>query len=66
MGEAPELGSVAKVRITIQDEQQQWLQQGEAAQVNDAWWEFEASAPTEAKVIAEASDLAGNCTRYEA
>ena len=42
------------------------LQQGEAEQVNDAWWEFETSAPIETKVIVEAFDLAGNCTRHEA
>ena len=57
---------VAKVRITILDEQGQTLQQGEAAQVKHAWWEFETAAPTETKVIVEVFDLAGNCTRHEA
>jgi hypothetical protein len=57
---------VAKVRITILDEQGQRLEQGEAVQVNDAWWELETAAPTEGKVTVEAFDLAGNCTKHEA
>jgi hypothetical protein len=59
---------VAKVLITILDEQGQTLEQGEAASVtNDSWWEFEtASATNEGKVIVEAFDLAGNCTKHEA
>jgi hypothetical protein len=57
---------VANVRVTILDKQGQELEQGEAAQVNHAWWEFETSAPIETKVIVEAFDLAGNCTRHEA
>jgi len=57
---------VAKVHITILDKHGQTLQQGEAAQVNHAWWEFETSAPIETKVIVEGFDLAGNCTRHEA
>jgi hypothetical protein len=42
------------------------LHQDKAAQLNDTWWEFETSAPIETKVIVEAFDLAGNCTRHEA
>jgi hypothetical protein len=57
---------VAKVRITILDEQGQRLEQGEAVQVNDAWWELETAAPTEGKVTVEAFDLAGNSTKHEA
>jgi hypothetical protein len=55
---------VAKVLITILNEQGQALEYGEAAQVNNASWEFEHS--TEGKVIVEAFDLAGNCTKHEA
>jgi hypothetical protein len=54
---------VVKVRITIVNEEGQTLEQGEAAAVNNSWWEFETS--TEAKVIVEAFDLAGNCTKHE-
>ena len=55
---------VAKVRITILNEQMEIAEQGEAAQTNDKWWEYETS--TEGKVIVEAFDLAGNCTKHEA
>jgi hypothetical protein len=57
---------VANVRITILDDKRsegQTLEQGEAAQVNDAWWEYETSA--EGKVIVEAFNPAGNGTRGE-
>jgi hypothetical protein len=54
---------VAKVLITILNEQGQTLEQGEAAQVNNAWWEFETS--TEGKIIVETFDLAGNRTKHE-
>ena len=57
---------VANVRITVLDGQGQTLQQGEAAQVNDAWWEFETTTSPEGKIIVEAFDLAGNCTKHEA
>jgi hypothetical protein len=56
----------AKVRITIFNEQGQTLEQDEAAQVNESWWELETSTSTEGKVIVEAFDLAGNCTKHEA
>ena len=55
---------VAKVRITIVNNLGQTLEQGEAASsINDTWWEFETS--TEGKLIVEAFDLAGNCTKHE-
>jgi hypothetical protein len=56
----------AKVRITIFNEQGQTLEQDEAAQVNESWWELETSTSTEGKDIVEAFDLAGNCTKHEA
>ena len=55
---------VANVRITIVDGQGQTLEQGEAACASDGWWEFE-TATHEGKVIVEAFDLAGNCTKHE-
>jgi hypothetical protein len=58
---------VAKVRITILNEKGETLEQGEAASaIDDAWWEFETGASTEGKVMIEAFDLAGNCTKHEA
>ena len=57
---------VVRVRITILNAQGDTLEQGEAAQVNEAWWEFATTTPTEAKLIVEAFDLAGNCTKHEA
>jgi len=56
---------VARVLITILDEQGQALEQGEATCVHDHWWEFETTAPNEGKVAVEAFDLAGNCTKHE-
>src|SRR5215211_9547271 len=41
---------ITKVVVTIFDKQGQILEQGEAALINDAWWEYAASAPTEAKI----------------
>jgi hypothetical protein len=42
------------------------LEQYETAQINDAWWELETTVSTAGKVIVEAFDLAGNCTKHEA
>jgi hypothetical protein len=57
---------VARVLITILDGHGQSLEQGQAARINDSWWEFETAIPAEGKVSVEAFDLAGNCTRHEA
>ncbi len=56
---------VAKVRVTISDEEGNTLEQGEAARVfGNAWWEFETK--TKGNVLVEAWDLAGNVARQEA
>ena len=54
---------VTNVVITISDEQGQTLEQGEAALVDDAWWEY----PTDidGTILIEVFDLAGNCTRHQ-
>ena len=57
---------VTKVHITILDAQGQTLEQGESAQINESWWEFEITTSTAGTVIVEAFDLAGNCTKHEA
>jgi len=58
---------VAKVLVTILNEQGETLAQGEAVSaMNDAWWEYEITVQTAGKVIVEAFDLAGNCTKHEA
>ena len=56
---------VTRVVITISNEEGQILAQGEADLVDDAWWEYEISAPAGAGIIVEAFDLAGNVTRHE-
>lgn len=58
---------VAKVLVTILNERGETLEQGEAASaINDPWWEFETAVPTDGKIIVEAFDLAGNCTKHKA
>lgn len=57
---------VAKVLITILDEQGGILEQGEAALLYDPWWKFETAAPLEGIIVVEVFDLAGNCTKHEA
>jgi hypothetical protein len=56
---------VATVRITLLDRHGQTLERGEAVYVSDSLWELELVAPNEAKVLVEAFDLAGNCTKHE-
>ena len=55
---------VAKVRVTIFDEEGNTLEQGDAARVYDAWWEFKTR--TKGNILVEAWDLAGNVTKQEA
>lgn len=55
---------VAKVIVTILDEQGQTREQGQALQVEDARWEYEPAA--EGRLVVEAADLAGNTSRHEA
>ena len=54
---------VARVQVTISDEQGNVLEQGEAGQVY-GWWEFETR--TAGTVLVEVWDLAGNLARQEA
>ena len=54
---------VARVRVTIGDEEGMALEQGEAKQVYGAWWEFETM--TAGKILIEVWDLAGNAARGE-
>ena len=56
---------VARVLITILDGQGKTLEQGQAARINAPWWEFETATSMEGKVVVEAFDLAGNCTKRE-
>jgi len=56
---------VAKVRVTITDEEGKALEQGEARRTfGDAWWEFKTR--TKGNIRVEVWDLAGNVTRQEA
>ena len=56
---------VARVRMTISDEEGNTLEQGEAARTfGDAWWKFETR--TEGNILVEVWDLAGNAARQEA
>jgi uncharacterized radical SAM superfamily Fe-S cluster-containing enzyme len=56
---------VTKVRITLTNEQEQTLEQGEAVLDKDSWWEYPTAAPRDTHIIVEVSDLPGNQTRYE-
>jgi hypothetical protein len=57
---------VKKVIVTLLDEQGETLEQGEAALIDRAWWEYTTSATTAGKVIVEAFDLVSNVTKQEA
>jgi hypothetical protein len=52
------------VRITISNEQGEILEQGQAVQVDDIWWEY--GSATAGSVRVEAFDLAGNVTSLSA
>jgi len=54
---------VAKVVVSILDEEGNVVENGEAIKGEDDWWEF--AANTEGKVMAEAWDLARNRARKE-
>lgn len=54
---------VTEVRVTISDEENRLLEQGQAVQVNDISWEYPTTTPGLARV--EACDLAGNIARGE-
>jgi hypothetical protein len=56
---------VAKVRVTISDEEGNILEQGDAAPTfGNAWWEF--ATRTQGTILVEVWDLAGNVTGHEA
>jgi hypothetical protein len=55
---------VARVRVTITDEQGEVLEQGEARHLHQDWWVFETK--NEGTLLVEAWDLAGNLARLEA
>ena len=63
--EASDNVKVAKVHVQILDEKGKVLEEGDAVQVDPElrpeWWEY--ASNTEGQVVAEAWDLAGNCTR---
>jgi hypothetical protein len=55
---------VAKVTVTIMDDQERILEQGEAKQVYDSIWEY--VPPSAGRIVVEVWDLPGNKTRAEA
>lgn len=57
---------VACVRVTVLDGQGQIAEQGEAQLIKGERWAYTPSTPAGSLVVAEAIDLAGNVTRYEA
>ena len=61
--EATDNVMVAKVQITVLDEDGRILERGEATRGQENWWEF-ATHIQGKKVVTEASDLAENVTRY--
>jgi hypothetical protein len=54
---------VDSVLITILDEAGKTVEQGQAVQVDEAWWEYVTAM--EGKIRVEACDLAGNVVREE-
>lgn len=56
--------SVAKVTVTVVDDQGNVLEQGGANQVNEMFWEY--VPRSEGRLLIEASDLPGNRTTAEA
>jgi hypothetical protein len=54
---------VAKVLVTVSDEQGVPVERGEAKWISRTWWEYHTS--TQGKVLVEALDLAGNVARQE-
>jgi hypothetical protein len=54
---------VTKILVTVMDEQEKVLEQGQAQQVTETIWEYSAQAT--GRVIVEAWDLPGNKTRAE-
>ena len=56
-------GMVTKVQVTVLDANGDALEQGEATQSRDDWWEFAAQAAGKT-VIAEAWDLPGHMTKF--
>jgi hypothetical protein len=56
---------VTKVYVTISNEDGVTLEQGQAAPVNRAWWEFETAAFGDGNMVVEVFDPAGNVSRYE-
>lgn len=55
---------VAKVRVTVLDEESRIIETGEAVQDEEGWWVF-ASRAEGKTVVAEARDLPGNVTKLE-
>lgn len=54
---------VTKILVTVMDEQEKVLEQGQARQINETIWEYTAQAT--GRVIVEVWDLPGNKTRVE-
>ena len=54
---------VTKVTVTILDEEEQCLEEGEAELVMGVWWEYQPA--NDGRIHVEAWDLAGNVTRQE-
>jgi hypothetical protein len=61
--EASDNVMVATVQVTVFDEDGTILEKGEATRGQENWWEFAAHIQGK-KVVAEASDLAQNVTRF--
>jgi hypothetical protein len=49
---------VARVQVTILDEEGKTVEKGEAVKIDERWWEY--AVNTDGKILAEAWDLAGN------
>jgi hypothetical protein len=54
---------VARVQVTVLDNEGKAVEKGDAMKVSGNWWVFATSA--DGKVLAEVWDLAGNCVRKD-
>jgi hypothetical protein len=61
--EASDNVMVAKVQVTVLDVEGKVLEQGQAVQTDDRWWEYVSSK--EGRVVAKAWDLARNEVKKE-
>ena len=61
-----QMANVCITALNDEHSEGQTLEQYEEVRVNDVWQELDTAASMEGKLMVEAFDLAGNCTKHEA